>query len=226
VSAVAGDGSVAPLVERVFLRSWSRWPLIIAEDRGGYLRKLADVNPGRLKRKFLSIALARVDNAGENIAACAKATSSAGVAEPMAALVHSGAMIGTGGGRSKFHRRVSGVRRPERTVWSLWHTRTEVASKWIWHPASQSWPMDTREWGPRSGTKWTWRASGGNAGMASSASWVECMKLPLGLRIAMGLVAMRLFWTCSESKLKKLEVVPVSARISGLVGGLATGVVR
>jgi hypothetical protein len=82
-----------------------------------------------------------VDRAGENNAACAKATSSAGVAEPMAAWaawgeVRSGA--GGGAGSVKCHRRVVGVRWPVRTTVSWKETVAVVDVKAMVQPASQS----------------------------------------------------------------------------------------
>jgi hypothetical protein len=54
-------------------------------DWGGCLHSRAGVRPGKLVRKPFSRAIARVDRAGENRAAWAKATKSAGIADPIAA---------------------------------------------------------------------------------------------------------------------------------------------
>ena len=91
-----------------------------------------------------------MDKVGENKAAWAKATRSAGVAEPMEAIAewHVGAEVG----RGKCHNRVSGVRWPVRTMASLTDTVTSVAVKAIVQPASQSWPMEMREEAARAGT--------------------------------------------------------------------------
>jgi hypothetical protein len=85
------------------------------------LRKRAGERPGKDGRKPLFRAVCRVERAGEKRAAWAKATSSAGVAEPMVALAEAqvGRLPPGGGGRavrSKCQRRVAGVRWPRRTM--------------------------------------------------------------------------------------------------------------
>jgi hypothetical protein len=56
----------------------------------------------------------------------------------------------------------------------------------IVQPASHNCPMERREWDAKSGTIWTFWAAGGRPGTSSSASWVECMMEPSGLRMLMG----------------------------------------
>jgi hypothetical protein len=54
-------------------------------DWGGYLHSRRGVSPGKLVRKPLLRAIARVERVGETRAAWAKATKSMGIAEPIAA---------------------------------------------------------------------------------------------------------------------------------------------
>jgi hypothetical protein len=77
---------VTCLVLRWFWRDCFRWPLTIGIDRGGYFFSVLEVRPGKLVMWPLASATWRVDNAGENMAACANVTSSAGDADPMAPL--------------------------------------------------------------------------------------------------------------------------------------------
>ena len=57
-------------IDQRFFRIWSRRPLIMGTDGGGYLRTSIDVISGMVVRKPASIALQRVDRAGDPIAAC------------------------------------------------------------------------------------------------------------------------------------------------------------
>jgi hypothetical protein len=102
------------------LRLWSRCPLTIGIDRGGYLRRRARESPGKDGRKPFCRANSKMEREGEKRAAWAKATSSAGVAEPMVAWAESGHGVGLGGvgrsWRSKCQRRVNRVRWPRRTM--------------------------------------------------------------------------------------------------------------
>jgi hypothetical protein len=77
------------------------------------------------------------------------------------------------------------------------------------HPASHSCPIDSRDSSPSSGTRWTFRAARGRDGMSSSASCVEYMMAPLGLRIWIGGLAFLLLITGADRE-KKFDVVPVS----------------
>jgi hypothetical protein len=116
-------------------------------------------------------ACSKVDSAGENIAAWAKATNSAGVADPMAPSAEwLGGKVGIVGGSSMCHNLVAGVRYPTRTVQSLYAMVTSDAVKDTVQPASQNWPMDSSDDGVKAGTMWTCRADGGRAGQSSSAS--------------------------------------------------------
>lgn len=122
------------------------------------MRRRAWVRPGSGGRKPLWRARFRVVRAGEKRAAWEKATSSAGVAEPIAARaesVHGWAAAGGGGAggrRSRCQRRVEGVRWPVRTMALLKATVTVVAVKATVQPASQSCPMESRETEASSGT--------------------------------------------------------------------------
>jgi hypothetical protein len=91
----------------------------------------------------------RVDKAGENKAAWAKATSSAGVAEPSvgSAKWFTAGGAGVGVGRGKCHNNVLGVRCPVRTTVSLMETFTSVVVNAMEHPASHNWPMERDEGG-------------------------------------------------------------------------------
>jgi hypothetical protein len=104
------------------------------------------VMPGKLVMKLLQRARCKVDKAGENNAARAKATSSAGVAGPIVAIAEwfTGG-TGVGIGRGKCHNKVLGVRCPVRTTVSVTETLTSVAVKATEQPASHSWPMEMRE---------------------------------------------------------------------------------
>ena len=156
----------------------------------------------------------KVDKAGENKAAWAKATSSAGVAEPMVASAEwSTGGAGVGIGRAKCHNKVLGVRCPVRTTVSLTETVTAVAVKATEHPASHNWPMEMREEEASSGTMWMWRAAGGSMGKSRSASCVEVMMVPLGVRMEIGLSNRRLLMT-GASMVPKWAVLPVSAMAS------------
>ena len=85
-----------------------------------------------------------------------------------------------------------------------------VAVKFTWQPASQSWPIETSDLVASAGTICAWRASGGNSGMSSSPSWVENMIVPLGLRMAIGLLVGRLL-RMGAVMVTKCVVAPVSA---------------
>jgi hypothetical protein len=68
--------------------------------------------------------------------------------------------------------------------------------------------------------------AGGSWGRSNSASWVDCMRVPLGLRIVIGLVVGRLLTTLA-SAVQKVLVLPVSAMaiVWDEVGGSTTSVV-
>ena len=77
-----GDTFVfAFLVERWFLRLWSRCPWIIAADCGGFFLRVADGRPGKWWTQFLSSAFWRVETEGDHKEAWANSTKSAGVAD-------------------------------------------------------------------------------------------------------------------------------------------------
>jgi hypothetical protein len=61
-----GQTVVTIVVERRFLRDWSRCPLTMATERGGCLRRNLAVGPGKSLTYPLVKAADRVDKAGEN----------------------------------------------------------------------------------------------------------------------------------------------------------------
>jgi hypothetical protein len=66
------------VVDRTFFLVWSRWPLIIGTDNGGYLEMALVVRPGKSGEYPRSSAVMSVDSTGEKTVACANATRSAG----------------------------------------------------------------------------------------------------------------------------------------------------
>ena len=60
-----GIGSFV-LVDWMFLRIWSRWPLAVAGTLGAYFLKVAEVRDGQSRIHLLSSAVCRVDGTGEN----------------------------------------------------------------------------------------------------------------------------------------------------------------
>lgn len=150
-----GDFGSDVLVERWFWRVWSRCPLIMAIERGGYWRRSWGVSPGNWGRKPFWRAWAKVERAGENKAAWANATSSAGVAEPMAPRAEGGGEGIEGEfaeARSICQSLLCGVRCPRRIGRLLYDMVTVEAVKATVQPASQNWPMERREKGVRWGT--------------------------------------------------------------------------
>jgi hypothetical protein len=104
----AGTGVRVAWVECWFFWVWSKWPLIMGAEKGGCLQREVAERPGKSDRRFLSRADWRVDKAGKNNAVCEKATSWAGVADWMVALL---ACWGTGvAGKSIFQSLVAGER--------------------------------------------------------------------------------------------------------------------
>lgn len=75
VDVSEGDdmGSVV-FVDQAFCRDWPMCPMAVAMECGGYLRTSLEVNPGNLVTCFISSDVQSVERAGENKAACAKAT--------------------------------------------------------------------------------------------------------------------------------------------------------
>lgn len=59
------DKGIGALVERRLARSWSRWPLIMADDRGGWRRTMAEVRSGQVVKRPASMAWHQVERAGE-----------------------------------------------------------------------------------------------------------------------------------------------------------------
>ena len=68
--------SASRCVGRMFCRTWSRWPLAVAIDLGGWVCIDFVVRPGKSWRKFSATAFCKVVIAGEKREACANATSS------------------------------------------------------------------------------------------------------------------------------------------------------
>ena len=65
-----GAGQRTGRIDQRFFRTWSRCPLIMETDGGGYLCTIADMISGKMVRKPALIAQQRVDRAGDPIAAC------------------------------------------------------------------------------------------------------------------------------------------------------------
>jgi hypothetical protein len=66
------------------------------------------------------------------------------------------------------------------------------------HPASHSWPSDSREQLSRAGTMWALRAAGRSIGRSISVTWVDSIVAPLGILILMGFRVRRLLSTGHE----------------------------
>ena len=77
-------------------------------------------------------------------------------------------------GKSMIHRLVRVSRRPVRRMMPVVCAAivTVVSVKVAVHPASHSWPMESREVSPSAGNKWTMHADNGSWGILSSAMWV------------------------------------------------------
>jgi hypothetical protein len=172
-----------------------------------------------LKRFF------NVERTGENKAACANATSSAVVADWIAAKLRckrgtttDGVSGSLGAGwvwmssdtRLRCQSQVSRLRPPDKICFSSRNTVTDVASKVTVQPASHSCPMDSNDADFSAGTMCTRRAASGKFGKARSASWVEYISVPLGLAIPMGCVVGLLFTTAAVT-VQKCAVLPLSA---------------
>ena len=69
--------------------------------------------------------------------------------------------------------------------------------------------MDKSDWLVKSGTMCTFRATGGSIGRSSSASWVDFMVVPFGLRIVSGFLVGILFLT-GRSMVQNVPVVLLS----------------
>jgi hypothetical protein len=87
---------------------------------------------------------------------------------------------------------------------------TLVAVNKTEQPASQNWPMDSKEVEARSGTIWMWRAAGGSIGRSSSPSCVDVIVVPLGVVMVIGDEVGRL-WRMGAEMVPKCAVQPVSA---------------
>jgi hypothetical protein len=66
------------------------------------------------------------------------------------------------------------------------------------HPASHSWPSDSREQLSRAGTMWALRAAGRSIGRSISVTWVDSIVAPLGILILMGFRVRHLLSTGHE----------------------------
>jgi hypothetical protein len=180
-------------------------------DWGGCLHSRAGVRPGKLVRKLLLRAIASVDRAGENRAAWAKATKSAGVMDLIAACaVWDGGVVGALVGRDRCHSLVVGSRCPVKRMLLARAMVTCSAVNCTVHPASQNWSIDRREGQVRAGTMCTHWVARGSMGRLSSASCIEVIMLLLGLRIVMGVTMVRWLMT-GVVMVVKWAVLPVSA---------------
>ena len=79
-----GDGDF--LVDHRFCLVWSKWPLIVALEIGGCFQRDCRVRPAKLGTWLQWRASSNVDRAGLKRVACTKATRSASLAVPLAAL--------------------------------------------------------------------------------------------------------------------------------------------
>ena len=73
------------LVDLIFCRTLSRFPFIVALERGGYFCNALAVRPGKGGRYPFWSALSNVELVGDHSAPCAKATRSSGFAEALTA---------------------------------------------------------------------------------------------------------------------------------------------
>lgn len=121
---------------------------------------------------------------------------------------------GGGGGTTvvaTVHRRVVGSRLPVRMVSPSRWMVTLAASKVAVHPASQSWPTESRDCPLRAGKRWATRAGGGRRGMSRSATCVELIVVPSAKRTVTGDAVVRLLLRPAASTARKCPVLPVSA---------------
>ena len=193
----------------------------MAGDCGGWARSDRRVRPGKLIKCPSCNAFSRVERTGENNVAWAKATWSADEADDPTAAHDWSCSWGGAGGNARCHKLVCGERVPLRTSAPLYVTVTLVAVNSTLQPESHSWPIETRELAIRSGTRWTSLASGGSVGRLSSAVCVDCMCVPLGQAMPIGVVVSCRLTKQSESMRKKCAVLPVSAMAveEDVVGG-------
>ncbi len=183
-------------------------------DLGGYLRNDFSFKPGKLVINPCLRACSIVLNAGENNAACANATCSAGRTDPMAAPAVC-SLIGS----LNSHKPVLRFLDPISVVSSSYITSTLSAVNITSHPASHNCPMESNENWAKAGTICTIHASLGRPGISINASCVECIIVPLGFRIWSGGFAGFLFVTGSWM-VPKVDVLPLSAIMTDVgVGG-------
>ena len=71
---LSGLGSGFVLVEQMFCRMRSRWPLLVAGEWGMCLAMLDRVMAGQVRKLLFLMALSQVEATGEKQAACKKAT--------------------------------------------------------------------------------------------------------------------------------------------------------
>lgn len=127
-------------------------PICVASANGGYFLGVFTDRPGKGGKKPFLRAVSRVEMAGENNAACAKATRSAGVALLfMAAVAMAGDAWGSFGSVVVHKACVVGSRLARRTSLSLNVTVHDFALNVAVHPASHSCAMDSSDVLPRSG---------------------------------------------------------------------------
>ena len=79
VSMVSSSSFAFCLVDRWFLRAWSRCPLVVAMEWGGYFARFVWLSPGNPVMYSCCKALLSVEMTGENKVACANFTRSEAV---------------------------------------------------------------------------------------------------------------------------------------------------
>jgi hypothetical protein len=114
-------------------------------------------------------------------------------------------------GRSTSHRLESMSRQPVRMVPLVCSMVTEESVNTALHPASQSWPMDSREVLLSAGKRCAMHADGGRCGMLMSAMCLEDIVVPSGSCTQRGFIVGWTFWSLVALIKRKWPVHPVSA---------------
>ena len=109
------------------------------------------------------------------------------------------------------HKLESRMRRPVRMVLVVWSIVTEESENVAVHPASHSWPMDSKEVLPSAGKRCAMQAAGGSCGRLMLAVWLDDMVVLLGSCTEMGLFVTRMFRRPVASMARKWPVQPVLA---------------
>ena len=154
-------------------------PLTVAIEFGGCLFNVMGVKPGKLLMYLRLRAIRNVETTGENNAACANATLSAGVADGVEMVFAECRCSGLS--VSMFHRLfVLTLRWPLRIASPMNMMVHLWARKRTSHPASQSLPMESRDVLPRDGKRWAWVAVWGRLGMSRWHVCVDSMSVSSG----------------------------------------------